>query len=60
MEEDEKTNKARRFLGTTQGAILIISNGIKVFEFNCRVYCRRSVNFNSNQLGTVRMKRGVF
>jgi hypothetical protein len=36
IEVEGKTSKARRFLGMTEGAILIIGNGIKVFELNCR------------------------
>jgi hypothetical protein len=36
IEEKGKTSKARRFLGMTEGAILIIANGIKVFQLNCR------------------------
>jgi hypothetical protein len=35
IEKEGKTSKARRFLGTTEGAILTIANGIKVFELNC-------------------------
>jgi hypothetical protein len=38
IEVEGKTSKVRRFLGTTEGAIVIIANGIKVFELNCRVY----------------------
>jgi hypothetical protein len=38
IEGEEKTSKVRRLLGMTEGAILIIANGIKVFELNCRVY----------------------
>jgi hypothetical protein len=30
-----QTCKARRFLGMAEGAILIIANGIIVFELNC-------------------------
>jgi hypothetical protein len=35
IEEEGKTSKARIILGITEGAILIIANGIKVFEINC-------------------------
>jgi hypothetical protein len=28
---------ARRLLGMTQGMILMVANGMKVFELNCRV-----------------------